>query len=133
MNKLSWRTPIISTAALLLALHSLSATQPAPYSYQPADRGQISAGGDTKILPAKFLREYDPITVLFDRDMHPEGSGPLDKPEGIMSIKPMHPGEYRGLETAQAIHDHGRQGIAATGDALNAALIHHPGQRQPRS
>jgi uncharacterized protein YfaS (alpha-2-macroglobulin family) len=99
MNKLSWRTPIISTAALLLALHSLSATQPAPYSYQPADRGQISAGGDTKILPAKFLREYDPITVLFDRDMHPEGSGPLDKPEGIMSIKPMHPGEYRWLDS----------------------------------
>jgi hypothetical protein len=30
------------------------------------------------ILPKKFLREYDPLTVFFTTDVHPTGSGPED-------------------------------------------------------
>jgi len=67
-----------------------------PYGYVPADRGQASgvSGGEAKILPTAFLREYDPITVFFDKDAVPGEVGPVDAPGQLLSITPAHPGEY---------------------------------------
>ncbi len=67
-----------------------------PYGYIPADRGQAAgaAGGDAKILPTAYLREYDPVTVFFDKDEVPGAAGPIDAPGQLLSITPAHPGEY---------------------------------------
>jgi uncharacterized protein YfaS (alpha-2-macroglobulin family) len=67
-----------------------------PYGYIPADRGQAAgvSGGDAKILPTAYLREYDPVTVFFERDAVPGEAGPIDAPGQLLSISPTHPGEY---------------------------------------
>ena len=67
-----------------------------PYGYTPADRGQAAgvSGGDAKILPTAYLREYDPITVFFDKDAVPGNAGPIDAPGQLLSITPAHPGEF---------------------------------------
>lgn len=85
---------------LALALSAVAGSAARPYEYQPADRSQVGrVKGDAGlvIMPAAFLREFDPITLLYDRDMH-AGPGPQDKPEPFLSLKPAHPGEYRWLD-----------------------------------
>lgn len=86
--------------ALALAFSALVGFAAKPYEYRSADRGQVNpVKGDAGlvIMPAAFLREYDPITLLYDRDMH-AGPGPQDKPEPFLALKPAHPGEYRWLD-----------------------------------
>ncbi|MDJ0839531.1 MAG: alpha-2-macroglobulin family protein [Acidobacteriota bacterium] len=46
------------------------------------------------IVPERFLRGYDPITVFFNKETGPAEGGPLDKPAGVMDLQPAHPGEY---------------------------------------
>lgn len=72
-----------------------------PYQYKPADYKQFKnlSDKDVTILPEEFLREYDPLTVFFKKEMHPGGSGPLDEPEKIIKIEPSHPGEFRWLDS----------------------------------
>jgi len=67
-----------------------------PYGYIPADRGQASgvSGAEAKILPTAYLREYDPVTVFFDKDAVPGDAGPIDAPGQLLSITPSHPGEF---------------------------------------
>jgi len=79
----------------------LSAYAATPYQYKPADYKQFKnlSDKDVTILPEEFLREYDPLTVFFKKEMHPGGSGPLDKPEKIIKMEPSHPGEFRWLDS----------------------------------
>jgi len=53
----------------------------------------------TIIIPEHFLRGYDPITVFFEENVGPEGGGPLDNPGDLLQITPLHPGEYRFIDT----------------------------------
>lgn len=69
-----------------------------PYDYRPADLGQARAQGGAMIMPASFLREYDPITILYGRDLNPSAPGPLDRPDSLVTLKPAHPGEWRWLD-----------------------------------
>jgi alpha-2-macroglobulin len=88
------------TAVALCALLSVSSRADNPYEYRPADYNQVkpAAGETVMIMPATFLREYDPVTILFTKEMNAKGSGPLDNPSPFVSIKPTHPGEYRWLD-----------------------------------
>ncbi len=70
-----------------------------PYSYQSADRNLVTTSKETRILPVSYLREYDPITVFFNRDVFKKGAGPLDSAKEYVKIVPSHPGEYRVLDT----------------------------------
>jgi uncharacterized protein YfaS (alpha-2-macroglobulin family) len=69
-----------------------------PYDYRPADLGQARAQGGAMIMPASFLREYDPVTILYGRDLNPAAPGPLDRPDSLVSMKPSQPGEWRWLD-----------------------------------
>lgn len=86
---------LVAMAVLSLPVHAEK-----PYMYRPADINQVkNQGGESvMIMPSSFLREYDPVTILYNRDMHPEGSGPLDNPDQFVTIKPSQPGEYRWLD-----------------------------------
>ena len=33
-----------------------------------------------QILPETYLRGYDPVTVIFQKPVGPDGGGPLDRP-----------------------------------------------------
>lgn len=81
-----------------LAVAAMANDKNKPYSYQAADLDQVRATSGVWIMPAGFLREFDPITLLYPNDRHPAGPGPQDNPEGFASLKPSHPGEWRWLD-----------------------------------
>lgn len=85
---------------LMIFLLAFSLFSGEPYEYAPADLKQVSnqSREPVMIMPGTFLREYDPVTIMYNRDMNPKGSGPLDEPEKYVIIKPSHPGEYRWLD-----------------------------------
>jgi hypothetical protein len=52
-----------------------------------------------RLLPERFLREYDPVTVFFAQDRGPRNGGPGDDASKLLAISPAHPGEYRWLDS----------------------------------
>ncbi|MCP4694340.1 MAG: alpha-2-macroglobulin, partial [Desulfobacterales bacterium] len=50
------------------------------------------------IVPDRFLRRWDPVTIFFDRDAGPAGGGPEDAPEKYATLSPDHPGAYTWLD-----------------------------------
>jgi len=98
MKKVSHNPPIKNICAGLLVIGvCLGAAVGQPYTYIPADRNQgagVGKGADAKILPASYLREYDPVTVFFSKDDVPGDIGPIEPPPALLSITPAHPGEF---------------------------------------
>lgn len=52
----------------------------------------------TVIVPERFLRRWDPVTVFFNRPIGPKGGGPEDHPEKLLAMTPAHPGAYSWLD-----------------------------------
>ena len=52
----------------------------------------------TVVIPDRFLRRWDPVTVFFDKDTGPARPGPEDSPERFVQLAPSHPGEFRWLD-----------------------------------
>jgi len=83
----------------LLAAGSLVVADDEPYTYRPGDRGQFSGhDGRVQILPDKFLREYDPVTLFFSGKQSGVKVGPEDAPQRWMTLQPAHQGEYRWID-----------------------------------
>src|SRR3954452_13694114 len=59
------------------------------------DRLQRADGA--KIVPERFLRSWDPVTLFFDRDRGPQAGGPEDAPERFVTMKPAVPGAWQWL------------------------------------
>lgn len=69
-----------------------------PYKYQPVDdAGVVRSKTETVILPEKFLREYDPITIFFT-EAKPVKAGPEDHPEKYIDMNIDQPGEFRWVD-----------------------------------
>ena len=59
---------------------------------RPADRK------GTVVVPERFLRRWDPLTVFFDRDVVPDVTGQLElEPERFVDLDPPHPGAWEWL------------------------------------
>jgi uncharacterized protein YfaS (alpha-2-macroglobulin family) len=50
-----------------------------------------------KVVPERFLRSWDPVTLFFDRDRGPQAGGPEDAPERFVTMKPAVPGAWQWL------------------------------------
>jgi uncharacterized protein YfaS (alpha-2-macroglobulin family) len=101
MQKLLLRSVGVALLAVAAAAVGIAVMADKPYGYIPADRNQIGSGatsGDAKILPTAYLREYDPVTVFFDKDAVPGDVGPIDAPGQLLSVTPAHPGEFVKLD-----------------------------------
>lgn len=61
----------------------------------PLDRLQRADGA--KIVPERFLRRWDPVTLFFDRDAGPAGGGPEDHPERVVTVEPPQAGAWQWL------------------------------------
>ena len=59
------------------------------------DRLQRADG--TQVLPDRFLRRWDPVTILFDHDAGPPAGGPEDAPERLVTLLPAKPGAWTWL------------------------------------
>ena len=57
-----------------------------------------SAAPATTVIPERFLRRWDPLTVFFARDAGPATPGPEDHPERVVSLSPPQPGAWRWLD-----------------------------------
>lgn len=56
------------------------------------------AESGTVVVPDRFLRRWDPVTIFFDRDLGPAGGGPEDHPQRYATLIPAHPGAYAWLD-----------------------------------
>src|SRR5205814_1869805 len=68
------------------------AQMPMPLAGQ-LDRLQRADGA--KVVPERFLRSWDPVTLFFDRDRGPQAGGPEDAPERFVTMKPAVPGAWQ--------------------------------------
>ncbi|MCP4903173.1 MAG: alpha-2-macroglobulin, partial [bacterium] len=86
-------------AILLLALGCLipwssAQTPPSGTLARPAD-----APTGTVIVPDRFLRSWDPVTIFFDRDLGGGPGDPEDHPEQFVTLEPDHPGAYTWIDS----------------------------------
>ena len=79
--------------ALLLTL--LLSLAPPALANSPAEIVKRPAGAT--VVPDQFLRQWDPVTLFFDKDTGPAEGGPEDHPERLVK-GPTHPGAYTWLD-----------------------------------
>ncbi len=77
-----------ATSALVLL--TAVAAHAAPQTLRPA------AG--TVVIPDRFVRRWDPVTIFFDHDQGPGRGGPEDHPEKFASLSPKQPGAFTWLD-----------------------------------
>jgi len=84
-------------APIVLSLILGSAAGPAAgQSSAPAQRPAGRSG--TVVVPDRFLRPWDPITVFFDRDAGPATGGAEDRPARFVQLSPPQPGAFTWLD-----------------------------------
>jgi len=82
--------------APLIAAACISITLCHTFAQTPAAGGRAANVRESvvTILPNAYLREYDPITVIFSRDVVHGPVGPVKPPDELLSITPAHSGEF---------------------------------------
>ena len=68
----------------------------APPSALCATRPAAAAG--TIIVPDRFLRSWDPLTIFFAKDTGPAKAAPEDSPERVVTLTPEQPGAWNWLD-----------------------------------
>jgi hypothetical protein len=61
----------------------------------------------TVVVPDRFLRRWDPVTVFFVRDVGPAKGGPEDHPERLVTTSPTHPGAFTWIDARSWRASHG--------------------------
>ena len=84
----------------LLTAASLALFAPGPRAEPQSpsinfDRVQRADGA--RVVPEKFLRDWDPVTIFFDSDAGPKNGGPADAHEKFATLSPEPAGEWRWL------------------------------------
>ena len=87
------RWPVLPLLLCLLAIPALAQVPPAGTVRRPAaaPRGPV-------VVPDRFLRSWDPVTVFFDRDLGGAPGTPEDRPERFATVEPAHPGAWTWLD-----------------------------------
>lgn len=86
---------------LLAALAAPAVAQQATQQQAPRqardlfDAAQRADGA--RIVPDRFLRGYDPLTIFFDADAGPAAGGPEDRPERFVTLSPAPAGGWTWL------------------------------------
>ncbi len=78
---------LLFVLAMLLAGPAMAET--------PLDRLQRADGA--QVVPDRFLRRWDPVTILFDSDTGPAAGGPEDAPDRLVTLDPPQPGAWQWL------------------------------------
>lgn len=66
---------------------------------QPAVLYRPEAVSETTVIPERFLRRWDPVTIFFPGDRGPTKGGPEDHPGKFVTVDTDHPGAYRWLDS----------------------------------
>jgi hypothetical protein len=79
-----------------LALGSVSLSLPA-MAQAPAALDALKRVDGAKVVPDRFLRSWDPVTLFFDADTGPVNGGPEDNPGRLVAMRPETPGAWQWL------------------------------------
>ena len=91
------RRRLFTALALLVLLQAARAAAQKPPSRTSIAARPAAASG-TVVVPDKFLRRWDPVTIFFARDAGPAGGGPEDHPDRFVTLAPEHPGAFTWLD-----------------------------------
>ena len=89
-SKFAW---VALTVALQLGMAGAAQV---PHSKATIQRPSQTQG--TVLVPDRFLRRWDPVTVFFDHDVGPASGGPEDHPQRLVSLTPDHPGAFTWID-----------------------------------
>src|ERR1700756_754725 len=90
------RTAVFYLCAVILAILPAGFALAAGTAVsEPLDRLQRADG--VKVVPERFLRRWDPVTVFFDRDTGSASGGPEDTPDHYVIIAAAQPGAWGWL------------------------------------
>jgi len=67
----------------------------------PADgtvKRPASAGSGTVVIPDRFLRRWDAVTLFFDNNVGKHAGTPGDAPERFVQVSPAHPGAFTWID-----------------------------------
>jgi uncharacterized protein YfaS (alpha-2-macroglobulin family) len=118
MKRLALPFALICTAVLLGTV----------YARAPAQLDKLQRTDGALVVPDTFLRNWDPITIFFERDQGPANGGPEDAPERIVTVQPAVPGAWqwlgpRALQFRPADAWKPLQRIVITSEGRSARLI----------
>ncbi|HEY8262019.1 MAG TPA: MG2 domain-containing protein, partial [Methylosinus sp.] len=110
-----------------------------PSRAEPASFDQLHRADGARIVPEKFLRGFDPVTIFFDRDAGPKAGGPEDAHEKFVKLSPEPAGEWRWIgaralqfRPAEAWKPLQRVSVEAGGAAARlVALLPTPSSTEP--
>jgi alpha-2-macroglobulin len=83
---------VLCIMSLILALGNAATESVAQSEVRPAG----TAG--TVIIPDRFLRRWDPVTIFFASDVGLLKGGPEDQPQRLVNMNPKHPGAFTWLD-----------------------------------
>jgi hypothetical protein len=83
--------------ALALASSTLASVGYAQQNVTPPTLDVLQRADGVKIVPEKFLRAYDPVTIFFPTDTGPAAGGPEDSPERFVTMEPATAGAWQWL------------------------------------
>jgi uncharacterized protein YfaS (alpha-2-macroglobulin family) len=92
------RTPILLTLSLVLCIAALVGGMPLAATAADAPTPIVKRPAGAVMVPDKFLRRWDPVTIFFDRDVGPAGGGPEHAPARIVTMAPAQPGAFTWLD-----------------------------------
>jgi uncharacterized protein YfaS (alpha-2-macroglobulin family) len=92
MRKLARHVAFTLGAVALTAASALICPPAAPCAGRPA------AAAGTAIVPDRFLRSWDPLTIFFAKETGPAKPGPEDAPERFATLSPEHPGAWTWID-----------------------------------
>ena len=84
----------------LLLAPVLGPVPPAPaqvLAQVPVQLDRLQRADGAQVVPDRFLRRWDPVTVLFAVDTGPAEGGPEDAPERLVNLSPAKPGAWQWL------------------------------------
>jgi alpha-2-macroglobulin len=82
---------------VMLALAAAPAAFAAEPTPAPAQLDRLQRADGVQIVPERFLRRWDPVTVFLDHDAGPAGGGPEDAPQRWATMTPAQPGAWQWL------------------------------------
>ncbi len=87
-------TRLVLWFALVLSVAGLA---PPAGAQAPLQLDRLQRADGARIVPEKFLRSWDPVTLFFDRDVGPANGGPEDAPERLVTMRPATAGAWQWL------------------------------------
>src|SRR5580704_14765279 len=107
---------------------ALALAMVAPASNAEVALDHLHRADGARIVPEKFLRSWDPVTIFFDRDVGPANGGPEDAPERLVTVAPATSGAWqwlgaRALQFRRAEAWKPLQNVVFKAEGLDARLV----------